>query len=116
MCLSPKNKERNTKMVEDLLKFITFDALLLAFLLHIFLPYLKDCVRYDVFLGTIIAILCSLCTSVLLFHSLLYTICIPIYGGFDNACKVLCPENSQLNTINQTRKEQKHDTSSCYKD
>ena len=107
MSLSPKNKERNTKMIEDLFKFITLDVVLLVFLLHIFLPYLKDCVRCDMFLGTTIAILCSLCTSVLLFHSLLYTICIPIYGGFDNAYKVLCPENSQLNTINQNRKEQR---------
>lgn len=96
-------------MIKDLLLFSAFDALLLAFLLHIFLPYLKDCVRCGMFLGTIIAILCSVFTCVLLFHFLLFTICIPIYGSFDNARNALCPENSPLNTIKQTRKEHGND-------
>lgn len=94
-------------MIEDLLKFIAFDALLLAFLLHIFVPYLKDCIRCELMLGTLVALSCSLLTCVLLFHFLLFTICIPIYGSFDNACKVLCPEKSPLNTINQKGKEQR---------
>ena len=91
-------------MIEDLFKFIALDVLLLVFLLHVFLPYLKDCVRYRLPLGIILAAACSSLSSVLLFHFLLFTICIPIYGSFDNAYKVLCPEKSQINTINQNRK------------
>ena len=93
-------------MAKDLFCFIALDVVLLAFLLNIFLKYLKDCVRCGMVLGTIIAIFCSVFTCVLLVNSLLFTICIPIYGSFDNARKALCPENSQLNTINQTRKGQ----------
>lgn len=89
-----KTLERNTKMIEDLLKFITVDVVLLLFLLHVFLPYLKDCVRCRLSLGIILAVACSSLTCILLFHFLLFTICIPIYGGFDNACKVLCSEKS----------------------
>lgn len=94
-------------MIKDLFIFISFDVVLLAFLFSIFFEYLKDCVRCGMVLGTIIAIFCSLFTCVLLFHCLLVTICIPIYGGFDNAIKALYPENSSLNTINQNRKEGK---------
>lgn len=96
-------------MIKDLLFFIAWDVVLLAFLLHIFLPYLKECVNCGMFLGTTIAVLCSLFTCVLLFHSLLITVCIPIYGNFDNVNKALCPENSSQNTINQIRKEQNND-------
>lgn len=96
-------------MIKELFGLITLDVLLLAFLLHIFLPYLKDCIRCRLPLGIIVAAACSSLNCILLFHFLLFTICIPIYGSFDNACKALNSENSPLNTIKQIRKKYNND-------
>lgn len=96
-------------MLEDLFKFITLDVVLLALLLYTFLPYLKDCISCKLVLGTIAALSCIVPICVLLFYFLLFTICIPIYGSFDNACKALYSENSPLNTIKQIKKKYNND-------
>lgn len=96
-------------MIKELFGLITLDAVLLVLLLHIFLPYLKDCIRYRLPLGIIVAAACSSITCILLFHFLIFTICTPIYGSFDNACRALNSENSPLNTIKQIRKKYNND-------